>query len=116
MLPASVLKAMQGHDITLEIALANGEDVVLNGLQLTNIKTGFYTGAALKELGNYVVTEPAETTDVVEFDEPSVAEPESSEAQVAKPNPETGAADTPFASLILAAGCVAAAVTLFKKR
>lgn len=116
MLPASVLKAMQGHDITLEIALANGEDVVLNGLQLTNIKTGFYTGAALKELGNYVVTEPAETTDTVESNAPSVADPESSEAQVAKPNPETGAADTPFASLILAAGCVAAAVTLFKKR
>ena len=116
MLPASVLKAMQGYDITLKIALANGEDVVLNGLQLANIKTGFYTGAALKELGNYVVTELAETTDVVESDEPSVAGPESSEAQVAKPNPETGAADTPFARLMLAAGCVAVAVTLFKKR
>ena len=59
MLPASVLKAMQGHDITLEIALANGEDVVLNGLALTNIKTGFYTSAALQELGNYVVAESA---------------------------------------------------------
>lgn len=116
MLPASVLKTMQGHDITLEIALANGEDVVLNGLQLTNIKTGFYTGAALKELGNYVVTEPAETTDTVASNKPSNEAPELSEAQVAKPNPETGAADTPFASLILAAGCVAAAVTLFKKR
>lgn len=116
MLPASVLKAMQGYDITLEIALANGEDVVLNGLQLANIKTGFYTGAALKELGNYVVTELAETTDVVESDEPSVADPKSSEAQVAKPNPETGAADAPFARLMLAAGCVAVAVTLFKKR
>lgn len=116
MLPASVLKAMQGHDITLEIALANGEDVVLNGLQLTNIKTGFYTGAALKELGNYVVTKPEETTDIVTSNKPSNEAPELSETQVAKPNPETGAADTPFASLILAAGCVAAAVTLFKKR
>ena len=116
MLPASVLKTMQGHDITLEIALANGEDVVLNGLQLANIKTGFYTGAALKELGNYVVTKPAATTDTVASNKPSNEAPELSEAQVAKPNPETGAADTPFASLILAAGCVAAAVTLFKKR
>ena len=116
MLPASVLKTMQGHDITLEIALANGEDVVLNGLQLTNVKTGFYTGAALKELGNYVVTEPAETTDTVESNAPSVADPESSEAQVAKPNPETGAADAPFASLMLAVGCAAAAVVLTKKK
>ena len=116
MLPASVLKTMQGHDITLEIALANGEDVVLNGLQLTNVKTGFYTGAALKELGNYVVTEPAETTNTVESNAPSVADPESSEAQVAKPNPETGAADAPFASLMLAVGCAAAAVVLTKKK
>lgn len=116
MLPASVLKTMQGHDITLEIALANGEDVVLNGLQLTNVKTGFYTGAALKELGNYVVTEPAETTDTVESNAPSGADPESSEAQVAKPNPETGAADAPFASLMLAVGCAAAAVVLTKKK
>lgn len=116
MLPASVLKAMQGHDITLEIALANGEDVVLNGLALTNIKTGFYTSAALQELGNYVVAESAEENDVVESNEPSVAEQESNEAQVAKPNPETGAADAPFASLILAVGCAAAAVVLTKKK
>lgn len=116
MLPASVLKTMQGHDITLEIALANGADVVLNGLALTNIKTGFYTSAALQELGNYVVAAPAEENDVVESNEPSVAEQESTEAQVAKPNPETGAADTPFASLILAVGCVTAAVALTKKK
>ena len=116
MLPASVLKAMQGHDITIEIALANGEDVVLNGLALTNIKTGFYTSAALQELGNYVVAESAEENDVVESNEPSVAEQESNEAQVAKPNPETGAADAPFASLMLAVGCAAAAVVLTKKK
>ena len=116
MLPASVLKTMQGHDITLEIALANGEDVVLNGLALTNIKTGFYTSAALQELGNYVVAESAEENDVVESNEPSVAEQESNEAQVAKPNPETGAADAPFASLMLAVGCAAAAVVLTKKK
>lgn len=116
MLPASVLKTMQGHDITLEIALANGEDVVLNGLALTNIKTGFYTSAALQELGNYVVAESAEENDVVESNESSVAEQESNEAQVAKPNPETGAADAPFASLMLAVGCAAAAVVLTKKK
>lgn len=116
MLPASVLKAMQGHDITIEIALANGEDVVLNGLALTNIKTGFYTSAALQELGNYVVAESAEENDVVESNESSVAEQESNEAQVAKPNPETGAADAPFASLMLAVGCAAAAVVLTKKK
>ena len=116
MLPASVLKAMQGHDITIEIALANGEDVVLNGLALTNIKTGFYTSAALQELGNYVVAESAEENDLVESNEPSVAEQESNEAQVAKPNPETGAADAPFASLMLAVGCAAAAVVLTKKK
>ena len=116
MLPASVLKAMQGHDITIEIALANGEDVVLNGWALTNIKTGFYTSAALQELGNYVVAESAEENDVVESNEPSVAEQESNEAQVAKPNPETGAADAPFASLMLAVGCAAAAVVLTKKK
>lgn len=115
-LPASVLKTMQGHDITLEIALANGEDVVLNGLALTNIKTGFYTSAALQELGNYVVAESAEENDVVESNESSVAEQESNEAQVAKPNPETGAADAPFASLMLAVGCAAAAVVLTKKK
>lgn len=116
MLPASVLKTMQGYDITLEIALANGEDVVLNGLALTNIKTGFYTSAALQELGNYVVAESAEENDVVESNESSVAEQESNEAQVAKPNPETGAADAPFASLMLAVGCAAAAVVLTKKK
>lgn len=116
MLPASVLKTMQGHDITLEIALANEEDVVLNGLALTNIKTGFYTSAALQELGNYVVAESAEENDVVESNESSVAEQESNEAQVAKPNPETGAADAPFASLMLAVGCAAAAVVLTKKK
>ena len=116
MLPASVLKAMQGHDITIEIALANGEDVVLNGLALTNIKTGFYTSAALQELGNYVVAESAEENDVVESNEPSVAEQESNEAQVAKPNPETGAADAPFASLMLAVGCAASAVVLTKNK
>ena len=107
---------MQGHDITIEIALANGEDVVLNGLALTNIKTGFYTSAALQELGNYVVAESAEENDVVESNEPSVAEQESNEAQVAKPNPETGAADAPFASLMLAVGCAASAVVLTKNK
>ena len=116
MLPASVLKTMQGHDITLEIALANGEDVVLNGLALTNIKTGFYTSAALQELGNDVVAESAEENDVVESNKSSVAEQESNEAQGAKPNPETGAADAPFASLMLAVGCAAAAVVLTKKK
>lgn len=54
--------------------------------------------------------------DVVESNEPSVAEQESNEAQVAKPNPETGAADAPFASLMLAVGCAAAAVVLTKKK